>query len=168
MFSIFLLVILNLFTLVLGDCPDGSTNWGALCFQGYIEKETWNKAEQLCSQYWNKGHLVSVTDAYKNSVLPYVFDTAVVDYWIGAKFSSGKWTWSDSNDFTYENWARGQPNNTMGDCAVQRYSDSEWLSHPCSQKKQYICEFPSLNVTRTTTPPNICGTLTSLPALHTQ
>ena len=60
----------------------------------------------------NGGHLASVSSVFVNNFLKGAAQAAFFNtgtFWLGkTKLYTGKWTWSDGSNYTYDNWANGK------------------------------------------------------------
>uniref|UniRef100_A0A914PLR7 C-type lectin domain-containing protein n=1 Tax=Panagrolaimus davidi TaxID=227884 RepID=A0A914PLR7_9BILA len=76
------------------------------------------------------------------------------DFWFGANdlYSPQKWTWMDNTPFDFEDWDKGQPEDTSGsDCGAVIMQGGKWRAVDCFLQKPYVCTVPSLDALTTTT-----------------
>ncbi len=89
---------------------------GAIEFNGhyyylYEKGYTWEEAEAYCEE--RGGHLITVTTQEEQDLVEYMLSFAQRNsYWMGGHMDEdGSWYWLTGEDFSYENWASGQPDN---------------------------------------------------------
>ena len=75
---------------------------------------TWTEAEAYCEQHG--GHLACINsqdewDQAKAAMAANDHDI----YWIGGRIQNGSFAWVDGSDFSFSEWAAGEPNNENGD-----------------------------------------------------
>lgn len=75
---------------------------------------TWTEAEAYCQQHG--GHLACINsqdewDQAKAAMAANDHDI----YWIGGRIQNGSFAWVDGSDFSFSEWAAGEPNNENGD-----------------------------------------------------
>lgn len=72
---------------------------------------SWIEAEELCESMG--GHLVTINSAAEQEFICKLVsyeETPKYLYWIGGTKRSGIWEWVDKQEFSYTNWAAGEPN----------------------------------------------------------
>ena len=75
----------------------------------------WHEANQFCKKLG--GHLVTITSkAEQAAIQNFIFyDGKKNYYWTGGfSVEQGRWEWTTREEFTYSNWAEGEPNNDLG------------------------------------------------------
>ncbi|CAB1320991.1 unnamed protein product [Coregonus sp. 'balchen'] len=99
------------------QCPTGWFQLGSHCFK-YIENaRTWPLAER---HYVSLGaNLVSVHSSAEDQFLQVVVGCKAGGFsptWIGGFYAvqDRLWFWSDGSKFDYQNWKKGEPNNSGG------------------------------------------------------
>uniref|UniRef100_A0A914QKR2 C-type lectin domain-containing protein n=1 Tax=Panagrolaimus davidi TaxID=227884 RepID=A0A914QKR2_9BILA len=103
-------------------------------------------AEVFCAEIG--GHLVSIHDAFLNSILAeeaitYFHESTMSDFWIGLTnlMSLSKWQWIDGTPTDFTNWANSEPKNVTGsNCATLSQSDGLWRAEDCFKTKPFICK----------------------------
>nr|XP_055063810.1 macrophage mannose receptor 1-like [Misgurnus anguillicaudatus] len=108
---------------------------------------SWSEALVYCRQH--HVDLVSVVSdeiqRWVTEVIEYQNSTASV--WMGLRHSCsvGIWFWVNGEPVCYQNWAPGN-GTSVEDCdpkvrsgAVQRDGDHQWISHPDTDKLNFIC-----------------------------
>jgi len=91
------------------------------------------------------GDLASIVNEKEPGALKVKFNIKG-KYWIGLddRETEGTWVWSNGDEFEYQNWGRGEPNNWGGneDC-VASYKSGKWNDENCDGHYKYICKYPS-------------------------
>uniref|UniRef100_A0A914D9S1 C-type lectin domain-containing protein n=1 Tax=Acrobeloides nanus TaxID=290746 RepID=A0A914D9S1_9BILA len=118
------------------------------CYQLVTTPAPFLMAEYNCAQMG--GHLASVGNAFLNTYLNQNVQQKFLNYdsyWLGGSsnvFVSGNWVWTDGENFTYSNWAAGQPNQNNGSYGIAANLQSgKWYSVSTTASKPFICEVPS-------------------------
>ena len=89
-------------------------------YQRFDTSKTWTEARDYCESLG--GHLVTITSAEEQSfVADLVSGGTKYAYWLGADKLSGSYRWITGENFTYSNWASGEPNSCSGEFYVQMY-----------------------------------------------
>jgi hypothetical protein len=118
------------------------------CFKIFekVGLQTYDDAEKTCHQQENSSTLLSIRfQEEQEFISDFLFKThKVVDnIWIGAKYTSNKFKWSDDSDLVFTNWAEGSPKNKTDHC-VQLNSDEnlvgKWSDVLCSKKNLVVCQ----------------------------
>ncbi|MBN3322308.1 PGCA protein, partial [Atractosteus spatula] len=108
------------------------------------EQKSWPEAQRFCRE--RHTDLVSVRNQRENEKIK---ETAKGnEVWIG--LYRGDWKWSDQESLSFQNWARGEPNNAGGteDCATVFLDDSnrgKWNDNFCTVLCPFICYDGELN-----------------------
>ena len=85
-------------------------------------------------------HLTSVLSEEENTFLSSLDFSAALVY-IGGQRDENEFSWSDGNNFDYQNWWwSGQSNNNPGSCAVMFGGDGTWGLRRCNDDFKYICK----------------------------
>ena len=93
------------------------------------------------------GHLVTITSAEEQSVIQDLLGSYSAKYYfIGGHKSGKQWTWVTGEEFTYTNWASGEPNvhDTIDLVLINREMGYRWenLYEPgYTTFSYYICEW---------------------------
>lgn len=110
----------------------------------YDDVNSWNEAKEFCET--RGGSLVAITTkAEQNYVTSLLKNSNVSQYWIGATRGSGDtYSWVTGENFAYNNWNSGEPNNNNGteNCVVMfkngKWNDEDAVNpYPCG----FIYEF---------------------------
>jgi len=93
-------------------------------YAAFDEPYSWKEAEALCESMG--GHLATITSKEENDFIksmPLGFS-----YYIGAsdEQTEGVWKWVTGENFSYSNWAKGQPDNANEEDFGMFYSDGTW------------------------------------------
>uniref|UniRef100_A0A914DXG4 C-type lectin domain-containing protein n=1 Tax=Acrobeloides nanus TaxID=290746 RepID=A0A914DXG4_9BILA len=142
----------SILSLALATCPPGMISGlsSNICYLLVKDPKTWTAAEYDCNE--KGGNLASVSDAFQNNLLlgNASKELTTDSYWIGGSnilLSNGRWAWSDLINFTYSNWASGQPQSNISACIYPKISTSgKWYSDNCFIAKPYICEIPQVTI----------------------
>uniref|UniRef100_A0AC34GRQ8 C-type lectin domain-containing protein n=1 Tax=Panagrolaimus sp. ES5 TaxID=591445 RepID=A0AC34GRQ8_9BILA len=149
MICLLLLFLFAFLNLTFATCPNGSTQSisdPTKCYTFVKEKTNWFAADQNCSAIG--GSLVSLHDMFENMVVSgdagSIFkDAATSDFWIGAIYNSlspNKWSWIDKSPFDFNDWDKGQPQNTTDSvCASVIMNGAKWQSKNCFEEKPFVC-----------------------------
>ncbi len=112
-------------------------------FKYYSDTKTWANAKDACEALG--GHLATSTSAEKNTFLSTLTtDTA----WLGGtdEAEEGVWQWVTGEEWSYTNWASGEPSN-YGSGKAQHYlvtnhsSTGLWDDAEYTTTRGYICEW---------------------------
>jgi len=125
----------------------------------YCLKEitTWEDAKKYCED--RQGHLATITSQEENECLVQALSPSIEEAGIKVSFfglkklKDGEWEWCNEENFDYENWAEGEPNN-MNDMESygmfvwgdgERYKNGKWndASFPdiSTGENAFICEW---------------------------
>lgn len=89
---------------------------------------------------------VRCTTSRVNLTLIFFRFYSVEEFWIGGRDDvvEGMWQWaSTGRDFTFNNWARGKPNNAHHneDCVtLDKSYHAKWNDQDCHNLYRYVCE----------------------------
>ena len=127
-------------------------------YQLFDTSMSWNEAEAYCESLG--GHLATITSEEEQAKIEELLTIGTRNsYWLGAtdELTNGEWLWVTGEDFSYENWANGQPDNSyngsesyLGISRInQSWADAnEWndfLIDALSTNGGFICEWESLD-----------------------
>ena len=92
------------------EAVNGSTDWDAA--RDDAEASVFVNADGVVYP----GHLVTITSAEESEFLTANFAAGIHEggYWIGGFFDGKSWEWLTGEEFVYQNWAGGEPNNSNG------------------------------------------------------
>ncbi len=81
-------------------------------YQVFDTKLTWTEAKAYCESLG--GHLAVITSEEENALVTSML-LSKSDYWIGAcdADEEGNWVWVTGEDWNYQNWYPGQPDNYL-------------------------------------------------------
>ena len=108
-----------------------------------MEKLSWNDARAKCQLHG--GELVSITSKREEEKVKELLSHIVgnVYFWSGLNDigKEGKYVWSDGSDYSYINWAEGDPNNFNNneDCMLLETS-MRWYDYGCEKQEYFICK----------------------------
>ncbi|XP_073669785.1 secretory phospholipase A2 receptor-like [Paramisgurnus dabryanus] len=108
------------------------------------ETMSWPEALVYCRQH--HVDLVSVvSEKIQRWLKEVIVNASTASVWMGLRHSCsvGIWFWVNGEPVCYQNWA---PGTSVEDCdpevrsgAVQREGDLQWISHPDTEKLNFIC-----------------------------
>ncbi len=107
--------------------------------------QTYEDAEKTCHQEDDSSSLISIRLLEEQVFIFNLFKTHKVlnDVWIGVKYTSNKYKWTDNSDLVFTNWAEGSPKNKTDHC-VQFQSDEtsfgKWSDVLCDKKNLVVCQ----------------------------
>ncbi|MBE6752886.1 MAG: hypothetical protein E7559_00785 [Ruminococcaceae bacterium] len=100
----------------------------------FHELSLWEDAKEICEQMG--GHLATITSEEEQTYFEEILPTEHGWYWLGASDTEneGEWKWVTEEEFEYENWGSGCPDNTYGtENFLVILSEKAWFnstSHP--------------------------------------
>lgn len=108
--------------------------------------KTWAEAEEFCEFYG--GHLITIATADENKFAADILrrDAGAIDCWLGGQFADGAWKWVTEEEFSYENWAEGEPSGNGNEPYISFYSgypDFTWNDWGGNNKASFFCEWDS-------------------------
>lgn len=104
------------------DIPADAVEYNGHSYMLYDVSLTWQEAEAACEILG--GHLATVTSAEENAVIIELIQTGSKYYWLDAidTGEEGVWKWITGEDWSYENWISGQPDDSSDtDSAAEYY-----------------------------------------------
>ena len=121
--------------------PTTTGNYNGHKYEYYNETMDWWQAYRFCEK--KGGHLVTVTSEEENNFVVELAKSRSDNLWVGARTSDGeKWFWLTGEEFNYNNWDDGEPNNLNGtQDALQIYVSGKWDDVASSDKKVFVCEY---------------------------
>ncbi len=132
-------------------------------YEFYDNAMSWKDAESFCES--KGGHLATISSAEENDIVLSLIDKNTRYSWIGAKYDepSRAWSWITGEEFTYNNWAPGEPTSKNGlssvgepyammhplnysyNIAMGSWNDCAGIdnvvSYYCWQNSSFICEY---------------------------
>ncbi|CCD64291.1 C-type lectin domain-containing protein [Caenorhabditis elegans] len=149
-FSIFLLAFL-LAPVAAIPCPTGFTRLVTTgqCLKMIVAPLSYSDASAKCKSLGAK--VLTIQNAIQNNaVLSFATASATgndKDYWLGLQCttaSSSSCNWADGSKFSFDGFAEGQPNNSLGTCVFvgnRGQTAGQWFSAECGLvKTNVICE----------------------------
>ena len=90
--------------------PTGAVEFNHHYYKVFSGEYTWSEAEKQCEE--QGGHLVTITsEGEQNFINSLINSDSCV--WIGGKRNTKNvWVWVTGEEWKYENWAPGEPNNS--------------------------------------------------------
>ena len=102
-------------------------------YKVFDESMNWHEANQRCKELG--GHLVTITSQEEQAAVQSIILYSGKKknyYWTGGfSVETDKWEWTTREEFTYSNWAKGEPNNDLGnEFILSVYNSGEWNDCP--------------------------------------
>ncbi|XP_035694572.1 ladderlectin-like [Branchiostoma floridae] len=95
------------------QCQTGWNEYNNHCYKLMAESVSGDSANQKCRGMG--ANLASVRDSQENTFIANTIKGAEGDMvWIGLKRKKKGFEWTDGSQFSYTNWAEGQPDNGNG------------------------------------------------------
>lgn len=134
-------------------------------YKVFEESLTWYDANKRCKNLG--GHLVTITSQEEQAAVQSIILYSGKKknyYWTGGfRVEENIWRWNTGEDFPYENWAKGEPNNDLSNEFILIICNSgEWNDCPAEginhipdvdffhiENAGYICEWDSFNDIKT-------------------
>jgi len=112
-----------------------------------LDKVTWQEADSIALAVG--GHLVTIDDASENQLIAAFLDGRFAYIGLSDRASEGRFVWSTGETVLYQNWQRGQPNNSGGkQDHVMMLGNGFWDDIFDDQQVNFVVEIPCLEVTR--------------------
>lgn len=113
-------------------------NYDGHRYQAFNLQITWLEAKEYCESLG--GHLATITSAEEQAVL----ELFAGNYWLGAtdEENEGDWLWITGEDWGYENWLDGEPNDLNGEHYLVIWPNT-WndLCMDSAEQSGFICEW---------------------------
>ena len=96
-------------------------------YEFYDNAMSWEEAESFCES--KGGHLVTINSSTEKDFVLSLIEGNTRYSWIGAKYNESQkaWSWITGEEFSYTNWAPGEPSSKNGnDSAIEPYA----MIHP--------------------------------------
>lgn len=102
-------------------------------YKVFNESMNWYEAKDFCEK--KGGHLVTITSKEEQAAVQSIilYSGKKKNFYWTAGFSVEKdnWRWVTDEEFTYTNWAKGEPNNDLGnEFILSIYNSGEWNDCP--------------------------------------
>ena len=103
-------------------------------YKVFDEIFNWSGANQRCKDY--NGHLVTINTKDEQAAIQnmlFHYGGKKNFYWTGGfSVQPNEWEWITREDFTYTNWAEGEPNNDLGNEFILAFNGStgKWFDCP--------------------------------------
>lgn len=138
------------------NIPSDALRYNGHHYKIYNDGMTWSDAKTFCENLG--GHLVTITDANEQTVVANLLyeKGSKNSYWLGGfKDSNNRWKWITCENWSYSNWADGEPNGS-GDY-LQMYTEQvntngRWDDTPTTgsigisiQQHGLICEWDGVS-----------------------
>lgn len=123
------------------NIPENAIAFNGHYYYGYSYGISWEEAESYCSSL--DGHLISINSVKEQELALEIAKSVGKDnIWTGGYYSNGRWLWSDSTNFTYNNWdSREVYDNILDEIIVfeqpDNYSGDEYYIRFVSRDIDY-------------------------------
>lgn len=103
-------------------------------YKVFDESFNWSGANQRCKDY--NGHLVTINTKDEQAAIQnmlFHYGGKKNYYWTGGfSVQQNEWEWITREEFTYTNWAEGEPNNDLGNEFILAFNGStgKWFDCP--------------------------------------
>lgn len=102
-------------------------------YKVFNDSMNWHEANSRCRELG--GHLVTITSQEEQAAVQSIILYSGKKknyYWTGGfSVSQDQWEWTTREEFTYANWAKGEPNNDLGnEFILSMYNSGEWNDCP--------------------------------------
>jgi len=109
---------------------------------------SWKEASEQCEEAG--GHLLTVTSAGENAfVQSLCANTSSSQYYLGAEFNGGIWSWVSNESFVYKNWQNGVPDNSGSEVSrlTMQRENGRWKSETGEAMADigFVCEWEGEN-----------------------
>lgn len=131
-------------------CSGGAVNFEdpatGNCYIFFDQKRDWDFARGVCENLGAGVHLATIDSDDENQLIATLVGGA--DAWLGGTDAGdeGNWIWENGDDYSYEGWRSGEPNNGNGsgeDCmVVEGGKGGTWDDRNCGNDYRYVCEVP--------------------------
>ncbi|KAK6327412.1 hypothetical protein J4Q44_G00030570 [Coregonus suidteri] len=127
------------------QCSTGWFQYESRCFMFIETARTWPLAERHCVSLG--ANLASVHSSAEYQFLQVVVGCKAGGFsptWVGGydAVQDRLWFWSDGSKFDYQNWKKGEPNNSGGrePCMVMNWGDEyRWNDISCGNSFPSVC-----------------------------
>ncbi len=92
--------------------PEDAVEFNGHYYKAYDISKSWSDAKSYCEKIG--GHLVTITsDDEQSFMIEITNSSSKRNMWIGAYPKNGNMIWITNEEFSYTNWASGEPNNVF-------------------------------------------------------
>ncbi|KAL1267628.1 hypothetical protein QQF64_032991 [Cirrhinus molitorella] len=117
------------------------------CYQFFRTNADAFRAESYCQSLCHNGHLASVTNSYVLGELGKLMDWngGRTLAWLGGRrvFGTNTFVWLDGSWWSYNGWARGEPNNLGGiENCVETWQNLAFNDEACTSRRPFFCSCP--------------------------
>lgn len=118
--------LFHFFSSLKGPCPSGWMHFkSGYCYFVSSAIKTWHKAQAYCKRLG--GELVNINSNEENEFvlkLVHEHEPSLKQVWIGLKWVTSQFIWSDDSVPNYTKWASGEPNGKASEpCS------NMWIKH---------------------------------------
>ena len=111
----------------------GIYEWNKHYYKVFDETMNWYQAKDFCEE--KGGHLVTITSQEEQAAIQSILLYSGKKknfYWTGGFcVEKDNWRWITGEEFNYTNWAKGEPNNDLGNEFIMSiYNSGEWNDCP--------------------------------------
>ncbi|MBR5515726.1 MAG: hypothetical protein IKU52_05945, partial [Clostridia bacterium] len=112
-------------------------------YELYLNRLSWQNAKAKCEELG--GHLATITSAEEQEIVATIIQGKGL--FIGATNLDGSWKWITGEEFSYSNWADGEPNDNgnLSENYLGLNTNSEWNDFDFINQNVvgFICEYDS-------------------------
>ncbi|KAF4108886.1 hypothetical protein G5714_009959 [Onychostoma macrolepis] len=117
------------------------------CYQFFRKNLNAHQAESHCQSICHNGHLASVASSYIRGEIGKLMDRngGRTRAWLGGRriLRTKKFRWLDGTRWSYNGWAKGEPNNRGGkENCVETWYNLAFNDVRCTRLKPFICSCP--------------------------
>ena len=130
------------------ECKEGWLEFGQSCYWFSIYMQSLPASQKVCQNM--NSHLVSIQSNDEHDFIINHRPDPTKDTWIGLHRDTTNltvWKWSSGEDFQYTNWADGEPNYEIEECASIHGSnyrvaghENLWNDYGCGASYRFVCE----------------------------
>lgn len=141
-----------------------STKYKGNTYMVFNDNLSYEEAKQKCIALG--GHLAVITTAEENAMIQnLITNGGRYSYWLGATMTNDNWYWETNENFSYTNWAEGEPNNSGGaesKCEISKNGGWNDIGDT-DRTRGFICEIEAVPEPTSTPTPTVTLTATPKP-----
>lgn len=124
---------------LVNSCDVGWTTVGQRCFRLFTHEHNWIYAQTFCQSFG--GSLASIQSESENAIVLSLRPLNGWHGWIGGLRSNpgNNFIWVDGNDWSYEKWESGQPDNFNEEEKCLEIKSDGWNDNNCHIEYGFVC-----------------------------